>query len=556
MRQRLLKTFNRLWFDCLNGDSRDTGKLTPEGKPDPSILSTPYNREGIRTGTTIALLLQTGLRETKLSTYFRHFWGKNKRQDLLQSLDAPNCNQQYTETNPIPDTRFSFRPVKLSAAYLSWAKLKDFCAIAPNNGLMEKRGGDLIDLDRTALEARMQSYLDPDMGWETYQNSYQTLTQPRARFDPKLARQKAIKAGTFESQNVVRYAIRPFEVRWCYYTHVRPIWNEPRPFLWKQCWPGNRFLLTRFKAAKDDEGVPFYFTGCLSDDHLLTPDAVVIPLQLMNGTRIRPQEQLSLGSILGDKPEADRPFANLSTAARQYLATLGLPDPDQDRDTAQLIWFHSLAIGYTPTYLTENVDGIRQDFPRIPLPAKLQNLQASAALGQKIVALLDTETSVVGVTQGKLQSELKLIAQVSRQGGGQLNPSTDLNLSAGWGSHQKEAIMPGQGKVIRRQYQSHERVTADLGEQTNDVYLNEVAYWRNIPDRVWNYTIGGYQVIKKWLSYREEAVLGRSLRLEEVLEVTNIARRIAAILLLEPQLDANYQAVKADLYPWGGEADG
>ncbi|MEJ7712927.1 MAG: hypothetical protein WKF84_24565 [Pyrinomonadaceae bacterium] len=40
----------------LNGDSRETGKQTPEGKPDPSVFSTAYNREGIRVGTAIGLL--------------------------------------------------------------------------------------------------------------------------------------------------------------------------------------------------------------------------------------------------------------------------------------------------------------------------------------------------------------------------------------------------------------------------------------------------------------------------------------------------------------------
>ena len=40
MRQRFLAEFDKLWLDCLNGDSRETGKLTPEGKPDPSVFST------------------------------------------------------------------------------------------------------------------------------------------------------------------------------------------------------------------------------------------------------------------------------------------------------------------------------------------------------------------------------------------------------------------------------------------------------------------------------------------------------------------------------------
>lgn len=89
-----------------------------------------------------------------------------------------------------------------------------------------------------------------------------------------------------------------------------------------------------------------------------------------------------------------------------------------------------------------------------------------------------------------------------------------------------------------------------LGSKTLDIYLNHVAYWSNVPEKVWEYTIGGYQVIKKWLSYREEKLLGRALTTEEVRYVQEMVRRIAAILLLGPALDANYEAVKANTYPW------
>ena len=39
MRERYLEAFDRIWIDCLNGDKYKTGKLTPEGKPDPSVFS-------------------------------------------------------------------------------------------------------------------------------------------------------------------------------------------------------------------------------------------------------------------------------------------------------------------------------------------------------------------------------------------------------------------------------------------------------------------------------------------------------------------------------------
>ena len=47
---------------------------------------------------------------------------------------------------------------------------------------------------------------------------------------------------------------------------------------------------------------------------------------------------------------------------------------------------------------------------------------------------------------------------------------------------------------------------------------------------VWAYKLGGYQVLKKWLSYRESKVLARPLKLDEVQHFANTARRIAAIL--------------------------
>ena len=81
-------------------------------------------------------------------------------------------------------------------------------------------------------------------------------------------------------------------------------------------------------------------------------------------------------------------------------------------------------------------------------------------------------------------------------------------------------------------------------------YLNNMAHWRNIPINVWEYTIGGYQVVKKWLSYREDKILwpgletGRSPRSDEH------CPRIAAIILLQPKLDENYNQVKTAAFDW------
>lgn len=152
--------------------------------------------------------------------------------------------------------------------------------------------------------------------------------------------------------------------------------------------------------------------------------------------------------------------------------------------------------------------------------------------------------------RGAIRPELRALAVLSHtEAGKPLDPAAgDLNLTAGWGHAGKGGVtMPGRGQLIERDYTPEEyaalgKTAASLGERTYDIVLNDHAYWRNIPARVWNYTLGGYQVIKKWLSYREKTLLGRSLKPEEAREVSYIARRIAAIVLMEAALDVNYRA--------------
>ncbi len=55
-----------------------------------------------------------------------------------------------------------------------------------------------------------------------------------------------------------------------------------------------------------------------------------------------------------------------------------------------------------------------------------------------------------------------------------------------------------------------------LGLKTCDVFLNDVAFWKNVPTRVWDYVIGGYQVVKKWLSYRERELLAAISRRQKL----------------------------------------
>lgn len=557
MRQRFLAEFDSLWFDCLNGDSRETGKLTPEGKPDPSVFSTEYNREGIRVGTAIGLLVRKPKRSKNPKVLFRQFWGVSKRADLLRSLERKKLRKDYDQIQAAEETRFSFLPTLVRREYLKWPAVIDLAAIYPCNGPIERRGNSLIVFESAKKELeKLAVYLDPTVSNEEVAASAPAFMKSSGEFNAEKARAALKGKVAFRHDKIVRYPFKPFDVRVAYLdADIHPLFSRPSPELLHDRFAGNAFFITRDSADKDPEGVPFYFSALICDYDFISGHARHFPILLNGGRKAKPAKEHDgngeFGSILHEAARAYRgrepqTTANLSPAARAYLAKMGIKNPDADADTAALLWMHALAIGFSPAYLIENADGIRQDWPRIPLPDSKAALLASATLGAQVAALLNTETPLDGVTAGKPRGELKTI--------GVLASTADLLVTAGWGHAGKDGVtMPGKGRMLARAYRPEEqpeKAALDLlGKTTHDIYLNDTAYWRNVPEKVWDFTIGGYQVMKKWLSYREQDLLGRALTLDEAREVTHMARRLATLILLQPELDANYQQAKATAIP-------
>ena len=233
---------------------------------------------------------------------------------------------------------------------------------------------------------------------------------------------------------------------------------------------------------------------------------------------------------MGGKGDGLQRRPNLSPAAQSYLKRLesGVED----------LFHHVLAVLHDPAYREANAGALRMEWPRIPLPGwpegnapgAAEELTASAVRGRELAQLLDPETPVPGVTTGPLRPELAAIAVPAPTDGGNM-ADEDFEITAGWGHYGSgDAVMPGQGRVEERSYTAEERASlgdamATLGDTTFDIYLNGRAYWRNVPANVWSYKLGGYQVLKKWLSYRASKVLGRRLTPEEVQHFTGAADR-------------------------------
>ena len=519
MRERILGSFDAAWLDCLNGDSRETGKQTPDGRPDPSAFSTERNREGIRVGTAITTLVRReGDHERTAGVRFKSFWGVSKRENLLASLDDNALDGQYDVLTPQPATGYVLRPMISRAGYSDWPPLDKLLCIPPIRGLLEARGGGLISIDRTAVAAKMRAYLNPILSFEEARTANPALARDRARYVAKTTRQTALNTVGFVEGNVQRFCMFAFDMRWAYVTAVRPMWNEARPQLLHILPDAHGFLLTRPQQIAQPEGFPAYWSTCLAEDHALHKNPFLIPVVENLSGALRP---------------------NLSVIAVAYLAGLGL---DPNPSSAAMLLHHVLATLYSPSYLAENAGGLRQGWPRVPLPKSLAILQSSAALGTQLAALLDPDTAVPNVTTGTLRPELACIGVPTTRPGSE----RDWALK-GWGNRTDKGVtMPLRGRTVPRAYSNAEAAASDyaplLGATMVDIGMNDVSSWRGIPEQVWECRIGGYQVLKKWLSYRDYSILNRPLSADEVAHVQATARRIAAVLLLGPDLDAAHKA--------------
>ena len=518
MRERYLDAFDAIRIDCLNGDKYKTGKTTPDGRPDPSIFSTPGDPVGIQVGAAIATLVRKAEHAPAESVEFRHLWGQAKLTELTESAGTEPA-ALYESVKPSLPLGLPFEKLVVSENWGDWPSLPD---LFPKSFPGVKSGRDqfVVDTDIERLKARISDYFNPNLSHEEIGQRYPSAMQNPREYDARTVRDSLLQHGETSDDYFIPYAYRPFDIRWLYWESREKLVDRPRPEYKPHVFDGNLCLVFQRKARP--ESSPPLLISSMGDLN-----------QMNSGVHCFPMRLLDEGLALDGGGEQRLP--NLSAAAQAYLDRLGLGEAD--------LFHHALATLHDPAYRAANAGALRMEWPRIPLPgwpdgavpAAVAELRASAQRGRELAALLDAETPVSGVTAGTLRPELAAIAVPATADGRNMG-GDDFALAAGWGHFGTgDAVMPGQGRVVERDYTAAEQTALGdaaiaLGGTTLDIYLNGNAYWRNVPAAVWNYKLGGYQVLKKWLSYRETKILTRPLLPEEVQHFTNTARRIAAIL--------------------------
>ncbi len=525
MRERYLDTFDAIRIDCLNGDKYKTGKVTPKGAPDPSIFSTEGDPVGIQVGTAIATLVRKTNHAPTESVEFRQLWGIAKPLELIQTAEV-KPRVLYDRIEPILPLGLPFCPMAVSKDWFEWPSLPDLVPVS-FPGVHTGRDRLLVGIDEDHLRKRVADYFNPALSHEEIRRCCPAAMRNSSAFrisDARTTREALLSRGGPGDSGFIRVTYRPFDNRWLYWEADRRLLTAPAPDYKRHVFHGNRWFSSAKRLRKDGSEPQAFLTTHIGSFHLIESGAALFPAYLRD-------EGLGLGSYgLQHRP-------NLSAAAEVYIERLGIHVED--------IFHHILAVMHDPTYRQANADALRMGWPRIPLPGwpdgktegAAEFLRASAMRGRELAGLLDPDTPVPGVTEGTLRPEIVGIAEPSTVDNRNMS-GDDFAVTAGWGHYGSgEAVMPGQGHAEQRKYTADENqalgsAKSVLGDNTFDIYLNDKAFWRNVPAAVWNYKLGGYQVLKKWLSYREHKVLDRALKPEEVQYFAEVGRRIAGILTL------------------------
>ena len=192
MRETYLDAFDAIRIDCLNGDKYATGKVAPDGTPDPSIFSTEGDPVGIQVGTAITTMVRKADHAPTVSVEFRHLWGRQKPAALLASAEI-EPRALYDLVEPPPLLGLPFTRVAVQQEWFDWPTLPE---LLPTSypGVKTSRDRFLVDTDIDRLRARITDYFDRDLSDEEIAQRYPPVMKSTARFDARSIRGGAAAA--------------------------------------------------------------------------------------------------------------------------------------------------------------------------------------------------------------------------------------------------------------------------------------------------------------------------------------------------------------------------
>jgi len=472
MRQSLMRTFDDVYVLDLHGDSLKK-ETCPDGSKDENVFD-------IRQGVAIAFFIKRG-EQTSPSAKVRHdeIWGL--RDFKYQWLN----DHEISSTNWVaiaPEPRFFlFRPTDkdLEGAYEQFISV---AKVFSENG--DPAPGIVTTHDQFAI-----SWTN-DEARRKVQMLLQTRSEDEARLIWKLCSQsqwsyerakKELADGEWRAQ-VVPILYRPFDIRWTVFNPNVAVHRRER--------------VMRHMLAGENLGIAVGRAGqVIGPDQwnivFCTDRITEYNLYRRGGNNLLPL-YLYPSSDRGDLFAHHEPWERQPNLNPKLVAALA--EAYGREPTPEEVFHYIYAVLYSLAYREKYAEFLRIDFPRVPFTADAVLFRELAALGARLTAL-------------HLLKSPELDPPACRFEG-----KGDSRIAKG-----------------RKAGLCHEPAK-------QRVYINAIQYFAPVPQEVWDYQVGGYQVCEKWLKDRQE----RQLDVDDIRTYCRIVTSLKLTLGIQQEIDALY----------------
>ncbi|MCL4550818.1 MAG: hypothetical protein M1495_19875 [Bacteroidetes bacterium] len=333
-----------------------------------------------------------------------------------------------------------------------------------------------------------------------------------ARLEPELARQtynlgedsrdwkleyaqKELKDCGLIKKYLTRISYRPFDIRYTYYTGKSSGFHmTPRGAVMHHMLRENIGLVTSRQTSSDFRHI---FVASEITEYNLTGSAgrygsgYLCPLYLYPEKKEEKKGALVQMIMFEPEEEYQTRQPNISQGLFEELKKnykKGIK-PEE-------IFYYIYAVLYSNFYRTKYVEFLKMDFPRVPFTKDYKLFIKLGKLGEKL-------------------ADLHLLKSKELD-------KTKINFSP-----------KGSDKVEKLRFDSAQR-------GNGKVWINKEQYFDNVPEKVWQYQVGGYQVCEKWLKDRKE----RTLTLEEIQTYCKIVTALSKTIELQNEIDELYESVE------------
>jgi hypothetical protein len=430
----------------------------------------------IQQGVTIAIYVKNEKLQKDKKIYYADLWGlREEKYKYLFENDIQTTKWQ--ELEPLePYYFFVPKDFALKDEYEKFWKLTEIFRDF-RIGLMTGQDKFFVDTNPQTLKVRILSLFNKNLSDEKLEVLYELKSQ---------AGEKTIKARKLTSfnQNLIRlYCYRPFDIRYVY-AENKFLWRSVETLSKHFIFENPALVTTRILAKPPFNHV--FVAQHAGDNTFISSNTkertYFFPLYLYPNEPVEAIHELPLQNTSQQQyiPNFTTEFLQ---AIRESLSTELNPEE---------IFNYIYAVLYSPTYRKRYEEFLKIDFPRIPLPTDYRIFKTLSNLGKELIKLHLLKH------QSLSETEIGF-------------PQSDFN------------------KVTKVNYD----------EKTQRVYINKNQYFEGISNKIWQYKIGAYQVMYKYLKDRKT----RKLSLDEINHYMKIAKSISLTIELQEKIDKVYKKI-------------